>query len=144
MEAIQIVLLGGGCAAVVAIPRFQTIQWKHFRTAMFVAVGLSGVLPMSHAVRLFGIPQANLQMGWSYFVMEAVCYISGAIFYAVRPKYLKPCGGGNTDPPGTDQAARAVVARTIRCVGKLTSILPRSCRPGGLGSFCWDHNGFPL
>ncbi|CAL8579671.1 hypothetical protein XPA_005405 [Xanthoria parietina] len=80
----MIVLLGGGCAAVVAIPRFQTIQWKHFRTAMFVAVGLSGVLPMSHAVRLFGIPQANLQMGWSYFVMEAVCYISGAIFYATK------------------------------------------------------------
>ena len=50
---------------------------------MFVSVGLSGVLPMSHAVRLFGVRQANLQMGWSWFVGEAAFYISGAIIYAV-------------------------------------------------------------
>ena len=50
---------------------------------MFVSVDLSGVLPMSHAVRRFGVRQANLQMGWSWFVAEAGFYIAGAVVYAV-------------------------------------------------------------
>ena len=82
----QIVILASGCMTICVIPRFQTHQWRHFRTLMFVAVGLSGVLPMSHAVRLFGVGQAHRQMGWSWFVLEAVCYISGAAVYAVSLK----------------------------------------------------------
>ena len=50
---------------------------------MFVSVGLSGVLPMSHAVRIFGVRQASLQMGWYWFVGEAAFYIIGAMVYAV-------------------------------------------------------------
>lgn len=110
---------------------------------MFVAVGLSGVLPMSHAVRLFGIPQAKLQMGWSYFVMEAVYYISGVIVYVVGPNHLCLIVEAILNL-GPDEDAREVVARTVRCMGKLTSVLSRSGRPRGFGSFCWDHHGLPL
>ncbi|KAL8811281.1 MAG: hypothetical protein Q9200_001916 [Gallowayella weberi] len=84
----MIVFLGAVCTALLTVPGFQTVKWKHFRTAMFLAVGLSGVLPMSHAVRLFGVAQANLQMGWSWFVWEAVFYISGAMIYANTGAYL--------------------------------------------------------
>ncbi|KAF7509884.1 hypothetical protein GJ744_007395 [Endocarpon pusillum] len=80
----MITVLGSVCMALCTIPQLQTIKWRPYRTIMFVSVGLSGVLPMSHAVRLFGIDQAKLQMGWSWFVLEAVFYITGAIIYATR------------------------------------------------------------
>jgi adiponectin receptor len=38
---------------------------------------------MTHAAQTFGIEQAHRQMGWWYFIAEGLCYISGAIIYAV-------------------------------------------------------------
>ena len=83
MRAEQILCLVSLCAAICTLPRFQTVKWRPFRTGMFVSLGLSGVLPMSHAARRFGVYQASLQMGWAWFVAEAVFYIIGAIVYAV-------------------------------------------------------------
>ena len=83
---------------------------------MFVAVGLSGILPMSHAVRLFGVDQANLQMGWSWFVWEAVFYNSGAFIYAVsfNSDFSREC---MTLSINTDKDTRAMETRTLRSVG---------------------------
>lgn len=38
---------------------------------------------MTHAAQTFGIEQADKQMGWWLFIAEGLCYISGAIIYAV-------------------------------------------------------------
>ena len=50
---------------------------------MLMGMGLSGVLPMTHAALQFGIPQARLQMGWDWYVAEGFSYVSGAVIYAV-------------------------------------------------------------
>jgi adiponectin receptor len=39
---------------------------------------------MTYAAVKFSIPQAHLQMGWGWFILEAVFYISGAAVHAYR------------------------------------------------------------
>jgi len=51
---------------------------------MLILLGLSGVLPMTHAALQFGIAQARRQMGWDWYIWEAICYLLGALIYSVR------------------------------------------------------------
>ncbi len=50
---------------------------------MLTGMGLSGILPMTHAAIQFGIPQARLQMGWDWYLVEGFIYVAGAVIYAV-------------------------------------------------------------
>jgi predicted membrane channel-forming protein YqfA (hemolysin III family) len=69
-----------------SIPHFRTPKWRWARATLFCAIGWSGAFPMTHAAQTWGIEQANRQMGWWYFICEGLCYISGAIIYAVSAK----------------------------------------------------------
>jgi predicted membrane channel-forming protein YqfA (hemolysin III family) len=52
---------------------------------------------MTHAAQVWGIEQADRQMGWWYFIAEGLSYISGAIIYAVsRMDHLR-VGGRDAD-----------------------------------------------
>jgi adiponectin receptor len=58
---------------------------------MFFALGISGFLPMRHAATEFGVLQARRQMGWGWFVLEAVFYISGTAIYILKyPEKARP------------------------------------------------------
>jgi adiponectin receptor len=58
---------------------------------MFLLLGISGFFPMTYAATEFGIKQAHLQMGWGWFILEAVFYISGAGIYAYKyPEKARP------------------------------------------------------
>jgi adiponectin receptor len=46
-------------------------------------MGLTGVVPMTHAALSFGISQANRQMGWYWYIGEALWYVGGAMIYVV-------------------------------------------------------------
>lgn len=49
-------------------------------------MGLTGIVPMTHAALTFGIDQANRQMGWYWYIREAMWYVGGAVIYMVsRP-----------------------------------------------------------
>lgn len=72
------------CALLLTLPPCRTQAWKPFRTTMFLLLGASGVIPMSYAALRFGIPQANLQMGWCYIILEGIFYLVGATVYAAR------------------------------------------------------------
>lgn len=39
---------------------------------------------MTHAVQKWGRAQVDAQMGWDLLLVEGLCYITGAIIYAVR------------------------------------------------------------
>jgi adiponectin receptor len=39
---------------------------------------------MAHAALIFGIRQADQQMGWGWYVREGIFYVSGALIYVVR------------------------------------------------------------
>lgn len=51
---------------------------------MFIALGLSGVIPAMHFVITDGFHEAinNASLGW--LILMAFCYIFGAVIYAVR------------------------------------------------------------
>jgi adiponectin receptor len=70
-------------AIVVLFPQFRTPAWRPFRAFMFVAMGLSAVVPVFHGIRVFGVERLNQQMGLSWLVTQGFLYILGAGIYAV-------------------------------------------------------------
>jgi len=51
---------------------------------MFVALGLSAVLPIAHAMHLHSLSKLDELMGLRWVVLQGILYISGAAIYAVR------------------------------------------------------------
>ncbi len=70
--------------AVSILPKFRTPEWRPYRAAMFVAMGLSAVLPVLHGWRLYGMARLQRQIGLSWLVLQGFLYILGAGIYAVR------------------------------------------------------------
>jgi len=67
------------------------IQSVLFFVGMFIALGLSGVIPAMHFVITDGIDEAinNASLGW--LILMAFFYIFGAVIYAVRiPERIWP------------------------------------------------------
>jgi adiponectin receptor len=80
---LQITSIGVATAIVVLFPQFRTPAWRPFRAFMFVAMGLSAVVPVFHGIQMFGVEQLNQQMGLSWLVTQGFLYILGAGIYAV-------------------------------------------------------------
>ena len=50
---------------------------------MFVGLGASGVLPICHALSIYGYQALDQQMGLSWVLLQGFLYIAGAVLYAV-------------------------------------------------------------
>lgn len=50
---------------------------------MFVAMGLSAVVPVLHGLQLYGLQLMNSLIGLDWLVLQGVLYILGAFIYAV-------------------------------------------------------------
>ena len=50
---------------------------------MFAAMGLSGIVPVTHGLMLYGFASMNRRIGLSWLVLQGVLYIVGAGLYAV-------------------------------------------------------------
>lgn len=62
---------------------------------MYVAMGLSAVIPVIHGIQIYGVEQLERQMGLSYVVGQGVLYIAGAALYAVgqvKPVHMQTDG----------------------------------------------------
>ena len=57
---------------------------------MFVAYGLSAVVPVVHGLRFHSLEQLQRSMGLSWVVLQGLLYILGAAIYAVS--YSSPQG----------------------------------------------------
>lgn len=82
---LQITVIGIGCTVVSVIPKFRTPEWRPFRAGMFVAMGLSAVIPVLHGLKLYGLQQMNDRIGLSWLVLQGFLYVLGAGIYAVSP-----------------------------------------------------------
>jgi len=51
---------------------------------MFVLMGLSGVFPVLHGIRLYGLDRLRKTSGLDWVILEGVLYILGAGLYAAR------------------------------------------------------------
>jgi len=80
----QITTMAAACAVVTCYSAFATPDWRPFRAGMFVALGLSAVLPIGHAMQLHSLSKLDELMGLRWAVLQGVLYILGAAIYAVR------------------------------------------------------------
>ncbi|SPJ73175.1 related to PHO36 - regulatory role in lipid and phosphate metabolism [Fusarium torulosum] len=79
-----ICVLGTGCGLVSWIERFRTPTWRPYRTAMFIGLGVSGVVPVIHGACIYGLQGLEERMSLSWVVLHGAMYIFGAVLYAVR------------------------------------------------------------
>lgn len=88
---VAIFILGIFCIIVSMWDKFAQPQFRPVRAGLFIALGLSGVIPAMHYVITDGFYDAvyNAALGW--LVLMAVLYIVGAVIYAVRiPERIWP------------------------------------------------------
>ncbi|CAF2405481.1 unnamed protein product [Rotaria sp. Silwood2] len=58
-------------------------RYRPFKAILFIALGLYGVAPATHACILHGLSRM-FEMGFLYLCIMAVTYIAGGIVYAIR------------------------------------------------------------
>ncbi|KAF2457764.1 adipor-like receptor [Lineolata rhizophorae] len=87
----MITTIGAGCALVSLHPSFRTPSLRPFRAAMFVAMGLSAIVPVLHGLSLFGPAELARRIALPWLVLQGALYILGAAVYAARvPERLSP------------------------------------------------------
>lgn len=66
------------------MPLFRTPTWRPVRAGMFVAMGLSAIVPVLHGLELFGYEYMQRAIGLNWLVTQGALYILGAGIYAAR------------------------------------------------------------
>ncbi|KAI0842212.1 HlyIII-domain-containing protein [Hypoxylon sp. FL0890] len=79
-----IFLLGLGCGIVSWVEQFRTPRWRPYRAAMFVGLGVSGVVPVCHGLNIYGYQSLEERMGLNWVLVQGFLYIFGAFLYAIR------------------------------------------------------------
>ncbi|TFY77014.1 hypothetical protein EWM64_g6999 [Hericium alpestre] len=74
-----ITLFGLGAAYIVLNPEYAKPTHRGARTKVFIALGLSGVLPVSHALVTHGFFTLCREMGFLWLLLSATLYIVGAL-----------------------------------------------------------------
>jgi adiponectin receptor len=150
----QICVLGLACLSVCWFEHFRTPGWRPYRALMFVGLGLSGVVPILHAMTTYGFDELDARMGLTWVILQGALYIFGAFLYAVclapscvtafAQKFLQwamnvlPCARQLTR---IDALARTPIPGVLRPVGKLAPDIPRLCLTGRRLSLVWHGQG---
>jgi adiponectin receptor len=72
-------------------PSFRRPEWRALRAALFVAMGLSAVVPMLHGLAVHGHAHLRRTISLHWLVAQGALYIAGAGLYAARvPERLWP------------------------------------------------------
>jgi adiponectin receptor len=70
--------------AVTMSDRARTPEFRRLRTWLFIALGLSAVFPVGHAVQRYGLQGASDAIALPWLALGGLLYIVGALFYAER------------------------------------------------------------
>jgi len=82
---------GVGAAYIVLHPEYGKSTHRVARTSVFVALGLCGVIPVTHGIIDVGFRIMMFEMGYIWVLASAAFYIGGALLYASRiPERLSP------------------------------------------------------
>jgi len=88
---IAMTLVGAGAAYIVLNPEYSKPTHRGARTAVFIALGLSAIVPISHGLIVHGLTKVRHEMGFGWLLPSAGLYISGALLYANRiPERFAP------------------------------------------------------
>ncbi|KAG8915234.1 hypothetical protein FRC00_006362 [Tulasnella sp. 408] len=80
----SITLAGLGAAYVVLTPSYNTPEFRWARTSVFLALGFTGIVPVTHAIRLHGLSTLRYEMGINWLLLSGALYTVGALLYAAR------------------------------------------------------------
>ncbi|CAH8501223.1 unnamed protein product [Heterobilharzia americana] len=86
-KAFYLILIGvlGISAVIISMStKFATPPFRPLRAGVFIALGLSGVIPCIHAIIINGFWQSVNYGSLGWLSLMAVLYISGAAIYAAR------------------------------------------------------------
>ncbi|EKM76775.1 hypothetical protein AGABI1DRAFT_115647 [Agaricus bisporus var. burnettii JB137-S8] len=89
---LTIIFLGGlGAAYIVLSPEYSKPTHRGARTAVFIALGVSAVVPVSHLIASLGLHELVINMGLGWLLVMGALYIIGALLYANRiPERFAP------------------------------------------------------
>ncbi|KAG0052196.1 hypothetical protein BGZ83_002883 [Gryganskiella cystojenkinii] len=75
-----------GAATIVAVirPEFRQPQYRWIRSCLFLAMGLSSVFPVIHALVIYGSALAQKAIALNYMVCMGASYVIGALLYGSR------------------------------------------------------------
>lgn len=71
--------------------KFQGQKYRLFRALTFMMTGLSGVAPLIHGLKVFGMAQM-MRKAFLYTLVKAGCLLTGASFYAANTPIPKTDG----------------------------------------------------
>ncbi|CCD25493.1 PAQR-type receptor NDAI_0F01740 [Naumovozyma dairenensis CBS 421] len=77
-------LFGGACATVSLKDHFRSREWRPYRAGLFVAFGLSAILPILAGTFYYGIEETFIRIQLKWIILEGFFYIFGAFLYGVR------------------------------------------------------------
>ncbi|CEL51619.1 ADIPOR-like receptor SPBC12C2,09c OS=Schizosaccharomyces pombe (strain 972 / ATCC 24843) GN=SPBC12C2.09c PE=3 SV=1 [Rhizoctonia solani AG-1 IB] len=80
----SITVAGIGAAYVVLSPGYSTPAYRWARTTVFLALGLTAIVPVLHGLRLYGFSRLRQEMGLLWLLGSGVLYVTGALIYASR------------------------------------------------------------
>ncbi|KAJ3234938.1 Adiponectin receptor protein 1 [Chytriomyces hyalinus] len=91
---IAFMLLFGAVTTLVTVSeRYSTPKYRMLRTSLFVAMGLSSIIPIIHLLLEHGYNYASVTMSINHGIAGGICYLVGAFLYASRiPERLMPAG----------------------------------------------------
>lgn len=95
-------VLAAACAAAILAPRFQHPTFRPYRTSIYVSLGLSAIVFITHGLIIHGWEIQSHRMGLTYMLMMATLNLLGASIYAARI----PKSGTNCDMTTTSVAIR--------------------------------------
>lgn len=88
---ILIILLGTLTIVVSMSNHFSKPKFRPLRAGLFIALGLSGIIPASHFIITDGFYHAVDYAALGWVILMAVLYITGAVIYAARiPERIWP------------------------------------------------------
>ncbi|KAG8984936.1 hypothetical protein FRB90_005043, partial [Tulasnella sp. 427] len=79
-----ITLAALGASYVVLTPAYNTLEYRAIRTSVFAALAFTGLVPITHAVRLHGLETLRYEMGVNWLLFSGALYAVGAFLYAAR------------------------------------------------------------
>lgn len=76
---------------IVLSPSYATPAYRPHRTAVFLVLGLSAIVPVAHVVSMYGYHTISHTMGLNYLILSGLLYVVGALLYALRvPERFAP------------------------------------------------------
>lgn len=78
------IVLGVSSIIVALWDKFATPGFRAIRAAVFLALGCSGIVPVCHMLIIYGIQRGSQQGAVGWLIVMGLCYIIGAILYALR------------------------------------------------------------